>query len=134
MGTDELQTMHLCENPPHAPANSNFILTLIQCALAFKYHIPLKTCFFLFSVRFSIDTWSYLSRVSLAFAYDLCRRSRRQTRVIACKRRRVRVHGRGQDKITFSHNALLRLAILNIEVISLLLKCSHCVFHMVLPF
>ena len=32
--TGKFQTFHLCENPPHAPANGNFILTLIQCVLA----------------------------------------------------------------------------------------------------
>ena len=71
MGTGEFQTLHLCENPPHSQANSNFILTLFQCVLAFKYHIPLKLG--LFYSAFSIDTWPYLFRVSLAFAYDLRR-------------------------------------------------------------
>ena len=69
-----------------------FILTWIQCVVAFKYHIPMKLGLFYFA--FSIDTWPYLLRVSLAFACDLRRRSGRQTHVIACKRR-VRVHGRG---------------------------------------
>ena len=31
----------------------------------------------------------------------------------------------------YSHNALVRLVNLSVEVISLLLKCSHCAFHMV---
>ena len=100
-GTGEFQTLHLCENPPHVQANSNFILTLFQCVLAFKYHIPLKLG--LFYSAFSIDTWPYLFRVFLAFAYDLRRRNKRQTCVIACKRRRV----------------LDRLDNLNIEVINL---------------
>ena len=43
-----------------------FILILIQCVLAFKYHIPLKLG--LFYLAFSIDTWPYLFRVSLALA------------------------------------------------------------------
>ena len=102
-----------------------FILTLIQCVLAFKYHIPMKLG--LFYLAFSIDTWPYLFSVSPAFPYDLRRRSRRQTRVIACKRRRVRVHGRGTKGLF--HNALVRLVNHNIEVISLLLKCSQCAFH-----
>ena len=102
MGTDEFQTLHLYENPPHASANSNFILTLIQCVLAFKY-ILLKLG--LFYSAFSIDTWQYLFRVSLALAYDLRGRSGRQTRVIACM---------GEGYKTFSHNALVRLANLNI--------------------
>ena len=50
MGTGEFQTLHLCENSPHAPANSNFILSLIQCVLAFKYHSSTETLYFLFSV------------------------------------------------------------------------------------
>ena len=53
-GTGEFQTLHLCEDPPHAPANSNFILTLIQRVLAFKYHIPLKLG--LFYSALSINT------------------------------------------------------------------------------
>ena len=43
----------------------NFILTLIQCVLAFKYHVPLKLG--LFYSAFSIDTWPYLFRVSPGF-------------------------------------------------------------------
>ena len=73
MGTGEFQTLHMCENPPHAPANSNVILKLIQCALAFKYHIPLKLGL-LFSVLYRYMALSFF-RVSLALAYDLRRRS-----------------------------------------------------------
>ena len=36
-----------------------------------------------------------------------------------------------RDKKTFAHKALVRLAYLNIGVISLLLKCSHRAFHVV---
>ena len=42
MRTGGFQTLYLCENPPHVLTNNNFILTLIQCVLAFKYRIPLK--------------------------------------------------------------------------------------------
>ena len=113
MGMGEFQTLHLCENPPHAPANSNFILTLIQFVLAFKYHISLKLA--LFYSACAIDTWPYLVRVSLAFAYDLRRRSGHQG-----SRHRVQATTSARawerDKKPFSHNALVRLANLSIEV------------------
>ena len=90
-----LQTLHLYENPPYAPAYSNFILALIQCLLAFKHHMPLKLG--LFYSAFSTDTWPYLFRVSLAFAYDLHRRSR----LPSSRASDDGMHGRG-IKIIFS--------------------------------
>ena len=74
----------------------------------------------LFYSAFSIDTWPYLFRVALAFAYDLRRRAGDDE--CACM---------GKGSKTFSHNTLVRLVGLNVEVISLLLKCSQCAFHMV---
>ena len=75
-----------------------FILILIQCVLAFKYPIPLKLGLFYFA--FSIDTWPYLFRFSLAFACDLRRRSGCQT---------TSAPAWESDKKPLTHNAIVRL-------------------------
>ena len=104
-GTDEFQTSHLYENPLQAPANSNYILTLIQCVLAFNI-IYTETWSFLFSVLYiSIPGLTLLGFLSPSLTWTCAgvagarlATSRASDDECACM---------GEGLKIFSHNALV---------------------------
>ena len=125
MGTGEFQTFHLCENPSHAPANSNFILNIDSVWIGFQ--IPYSIENLVFPIQRPIHAPTLFLSPSLTTYVGVAgarlASSRASDDECACM-------GEAGKK-PFPTNALVRLAILNIEVISLLLKFSHCAFHMV---
>ena len=145
METGEFQTLQgLCENPPNAPPNSNFYPYIDSVCIGFQISYSTETWSVLFSVLFSdgrggkkVIFAPLPTRVALAptrlknansagytflgFLWPSLTtcvwansRHRRSDDECACM---------GEGQKPFSHNALVRLVNLNIEIISLLLKC-----------
>ena len=57
MGTGEFQTLHLCGNPPHAAANSNFYPYIDSVCIGFQ-------------ISYSTETWSVLFQI-VAFSISI---------------------------------------------------------------
>ena len=96
MRTGEFQTLHLCENPLHAPANGNYIITLIPSVYWLSNIIFHRNM--VFSIQRSLSIHGPTFLVFLSPSFTTCVGVAGTRLASSFRRRRVRVHGRGIKK------------------------------------
>ena len=106
----EFQTLHLCENPPHAPANSNFYPYIDSVCIGFQISYSTETWSFLLSVLNPIYGPTFLGFLSSSLTTYLGVAGARLAS--SCASEEWACMREGQK--AFSHNALVRLVNLNV--------------------